>query len=407
MRIAFTNSSNRKVAGAESYIEAVGTVLKDSGHELALWHEVERPEERALLSRELFPEQHSLEKLALGQWLRNLEKWKPDLIFGHALYDPTPEGETLKIAPSLFFAHNYHGTCVSGQKCHSNPVIEACSRTFGPGCLAAFYPRRCGGLNPLTLIGDYRRTSARLEVIRSYTRVITHTTHMAEEYRKHGVPCDAISGFASARTAPVSMGATFLANERTLVFIGRMTALKGGGVLLDALPLISQRLPGKIRVRFVGDGPARDAWQKQAAQITARDPRITVDFPGWLSGDQFENAISDAHLHILPSLWPEPFGMSGLELGLKGIPTAAFEIGGIPDWLTNGVNGVLAPYTQPLAPKLAAAVGRALDNERTYTELRAGARRVAASLSLEKHCARLLEVFAELHPGVTAGACCL
>ena len=50
---------------------------------------------------------------------------------------------------------------------------------------------------------------------------------------------------------------------------------------------------------------------------------------------------------MVPSIWPEPFGQVGPEAGLYGVPAAAFAVGGTPSWLTDGVNGRLAPGDPP------------------------------------------------------------
>ena len=48
-----------------------------------------------------------------------------------------------------------------------------------------------------------------------------------------------------------------------------------------------------------------------------------------------------AVLVAVPSLWPEPFGLVGLDAAALGRPAIAFDVGGIGEWLTDGVNGKL------------------------------------------------------------------
>ena len=57
--------------------------------------------------------------------------------------------------------------------------------------------------------------------------------------------------------------------------------------------------------------------------------------------------MASADLLVVPSLWPEPFGLVGLEGARSRLPAAAFAVGGIPDWLRSGVNGYLAPGDPP------------------------------------------------------------
>lgn len=393
MRIAFTNWSNRLVAGAEGYIKAVAQRLKAEGHEVALWHEIDGPVDRERFPTAVFPEQHCLQDDEFRPWIAALDQWRPDVLFGHGLRDHSIEAETLKIGPGIFFAHNYHGTCVSGHKCQTFPRIDACTRTFGPGCLLMFYPRRCGGINPFTLVKDYRMTAARLRVIRSYQRVVTHTAHMQSEYAKHLVVCQALSPYSCANYQQTRRSPTV---QRKLLFVGRMVPLKGGDVLLESLPIVTRRLGGPVSLLFVGDGPSRQDWEGKAKRIEREHPGIRIEFAGWLSGESYQGAVSEAELLVVPSLWPEPFGMTGLDLGSAGIPAVAFNVGGIPDWLCANVNGVLAEYSHPFEQSLAEAVIQALHDENEYLELRTGAQRMASTWTFDQHFNRLVRILGEM-----------
>jgi len=99
-------------------------------------------------------------------------------------------------------------------------------------------------------------------------------------------------------------------------------------------------------------------------------------------------------------LWPEPFGRVGPEAGLRGIPVAAFDVGGVSDWLVNGVNGYLASGDPPTADGLAVAIVKCLQDLNVYRELRKGATTVAAQFSLEHHLNALNEVFHQVRLAV-------
>jgi glycosyltransferase involved in cell wall biosynthesis len=123
------------------------------------------------------------------------------------------------------------------------------------------------------------------------------------------------------------------------------------------------------------------------------DQKVKIDFTGWLMGTQLESQMSDCDLLVLPSLWPEPFGLVGPEAGLRGIPVAAFAVGGIPNWLVDGVNGHLAAGDPPTAQGLAHAVINCLRDAKTHARLGQGARDMAQRFNMENHLSALLEVF--------------
>ena len=71
--------------------------------------------------------------------------------------------------------------------------------------------------------------------------------------------------------------------------------------------------------------------------------------------------MRESRLLVVPSVWPEPFGSVGMAAARYGVPAAAFAVGGIPQWLHDGVNGHLASATPPTSASLADAVIRCLE----------------------------------------------
>jgi glycosyltransferase involved in cell wall biosynthesis len=76
-----------------------------------------------------------------------------------------------------------------------------------------------------------------------------------------------------------------------------------------------------------------------------------------------------------------------------GVPAAAFAVGGIPQWLHDGVNGHLAPGSPPTVAGLTDAVVRCLDDPRHYEDLSRGAHRLSATFTMEKHLPALMRIF--------------
>jgi glycosyltransferase involved in cell wall biosynthesis len=172
-----------------------------------------------------------------------------------------------------------------------------------------------------------------------------------------------------------------------------MTRLKGGAVLLDAIPAVAAALGRPVQLIFAGEGPARAEWEARARVLEARNLNVRIEFAGWLDGGALDALANDVHLLVIPSLWPEPFGLVGPELGLKGIPAAAFAVGGIPEWLKDGINGYLASADPLAAHGLAEAIVRCLRDAREYTSLRKGATQQARRFGLAGHISCLTEIF--------------
>lgn len=66
-----------------------------------------------------------------------------------------------------------------------------------------------------------------------------------------------------------------------------------------------------------GDGWRLEAMRKLARRLGVHD---RVDFPGWLGGEQLAEQLANASIVVVPSLWPEPFGLVGLEAMASGRP---------------------------------------------------------------------------------------
>jgi glycosyltransferase involved in cell wall biosynthesis len=310
------------------------------------------------------------------------------------------ERELLKIAPAVFFAHAYYGTCVSGSKAFSQPIPRPCSRLFGWQCLLHFYPKRCGGMNPLTMLALYRHQSERLLSLQNYRVVVTHSEYLRTEYIRHGIPAERVFLFPYCvrplrESVSEDRGKTRIRIDESwrLVFAGRLENLKGGELLLKALPLVRSASGKPLQLVFAGDGPQRKKWETAAAALTRSQPDIKVDFVGWLADEALGALFHSSHLLVVPSTWPEPFGMVGVEASIEGVPAAAFDVGGIRTWLIDGVSGHLASGNPPTAEGLAGAIVKCLGDDQHYSDLCRGAANNASRFTVQAHLSELIRQF--------------
>lgn len=243
---------------------------------------------------------------------------------------------------------------------------------------------------------EYRRQSARLRLLRRYRHLLTYSHHVREEYVRHGFAPDRVTALPYF-LPPGKEPSSFALPLRTespwrLLFLGRMDFLKGGQTLLKALPLAASALGRPLHLTFAGDGPQRATWEQEARRLQSRYPHITIEFLGWVGGDRVDALWNTCDLAVVPSLWPEPFGLVGPEAVLRGVPVAAFAVGGIPEWLKDGVNGRLAPGHPPTPEGLANAIQKCLQDPSEHYRLCRGAMTLASQYNAECHLSVLQDV---------------
>ncbi|MEW6305866.1 MAG: glycosyltransferase family 4 protein [Verrucomicrobiota bacterium] len=393
MKIAIVCQNRRVVGGIETYLRRVLPELRARGHELAVWYEHEGDATRAPVAEEATAPCQQLDVSAL---LR-LQEWQPELIYAHGLSEPSLEEPLPGVAPVVFFAHGYGGVCISGTKCHKFPDHLACERVFGPACLALYYPRRCGGWNPLTMLREYAKNARRLAFLKHCRFITVASQHMAAEYRRHGLGDKVtVASLPVTPDVPVADSPALPSDTWQLLFLGRAQDIKGGAFLLQALSLVAAaKLSRPVHTTIAGDGEALGEWRAAAAQLVASTTNVSVQFAGWVDGEAKARLLARTHLLVLPSLWPEPFGMTGVEAGHHGVPCAAFASGGVREWLEDGVNGHLASANPPQPSGLAKSIVECLKDTAHYQRLRQGASERAQRFSMARHIEALENVFRE------------
>jgi glycosyltransferase involved in cell wall biosynthesis len=395
MRVAVASWTIRHAGGVESYLEKIVPAMRAAGLDVAFFHEVDAPSDRARLDIGDVP-QFDATSNGVDAALAALRAWRPDVMYMHGLHDSQTFERLTALVPSVSFVHTYFGTCVSGTKTHTRPSAVPCARQFGAMCLLHYFPRGCGGRSPVTMWQLYRKERQKLATLQRQTAVITHSAHMQQELAAHGVIADVIPFAVVIPDVDWAPNAT---RSVDILFAGRMDPLKGGMLLLEAVRLVRRQLKRPLSVVFAGDGPDREQWESRSGEIAAEDSDVSIRFAGWCDEGRLGMLMRESRLLVMPSLWPEPFGSVGPAAGRYGVPAAAFAVGGIPQWLHDGVNGHLAPGSPPTAAGLADAMVRCLHDLRHYEELSSGAHRIASTFTMERHLPEVVRVFERVIDG--------
>ncbi|MCC5658917.1 glycosyltransferase family 1 protein [Nostoc sp. XA010] len=164
-----------------------------------------------------------------------------------------------------------------------------------------------------------------------------------------------------------------------LLYVGRLSAEKE----IERIKPILEAIP-EARLALVGDGPHREALQKHFAGTNTY-------FVGYLMGQELGSAFASADAFIFPSR-TETLGLVLLEAMAAGCPVVAARSGGIPDIVTDGVNGYLFEPTADVQGAIAATV-RLLEQKQQRDIIRQNARQEAESWGWPSATRQLLDYY--------------
>ena len=163
---------------------------------------------------------------------------------------------------------------------------------------------------------------------------------------------------------------------------------KGGDVLVEALPL-ALRLAPQLRMTLAGPG---EPTPQDAARIGAAEG---VEWVGWLDGAGKDAALRAATVFVMPSR-SEGLPMALMEAMAYGLPVVASRVGGIPEVLDDGVEGLLVPVEQPAA--LAEALCRLAGDGELRRAMGAAARGRIERIDDDEVAGGLIRIYARISP---------
>lgn len=151
-----------------------------------------------------------------------------------------------------------------------------------------------------------------------------------------------------------------------ILFLGQVEPRKGIYELLEALALLRERFP-HVRLAIGGQGELEQL-RRRAAALGVAD---LISELGWVTAQRKQEELARAAIFCLPS-HAEGLPMALLEAMAAGKAVVSTGVGGIPDALRDGDNGLMVEPGN--VASLAAALGRLLGDEAERRRLSARAR---------------------------------
>ena len=262
-----------------------------------------------------------------------------DTIFHvHSLSEPAIMRELFEYAPVVRHIHDQRFFC-PGQGKFWAATETICSRPFGLHCLGHAYTKRCCNRHPKRLLQQFNNTRFEVsEASARYAMMIANSSYSKSEALKVGFPEEkilVINYFTVASPEPNWEAAS----PPVITFAGRLSRTKGLHLLLDAFAQVCCEIP-EARLNILGSGHDEQLFRKQAKDLGLDD---VVRFLGWVDKAEIDAHLSGTAVVAFPSIYPEAFGITGIEAMMRGKPVVAFDVGGVSDWLRHGETGYAIP----------------------------------------------------------------
>jgi glycosyltransferase involved in cell wall biosynthesis len=228
---------------------------------------------------------------------------------------------------TVLHAHDFFLACPNGSFYDYRRETPCGCKPLAAGCVI----RNCDKRNYAQKLWRVARSSRLRSQLfgggRHYGRVLLIHEGMAGDFKKAGYSDEALHALRNP-TRPFQPDRVRAEDNRDFFYIGRLEPEKG---VLEAAAAAST---AGVRLTVIGDGPLR-------SRVAAMGDSVNV--LGWLSHEEIGRAVRQARALIMPSRYPEPFGLVAVEASTSGIP-------------------VILPHTACLARDMTAAgVGLACD----------------------------------------------
>lgn len=271
---------------------------------------------------------------------------KPDVVFFQKVANLPAGVEDAKVYRTVVMAHDHDLWCPTGLG-YARHNRQLCRHTAGWRCYfsLAFIEKHSGGKLPFRF-NNIQRKVCGMRRYHRFDAILANSTFIREKLLANGFPsdrthlCHPVLNKDTIIPAPVP-------EAPEILYVGSLIRGKGVDLLLQALAT----LRCSFTVNIVGTGKSEAALRQLAKRL---DLGGQVNFAGWVPNEAVARYYDSAKVVVVPSAWPEPFGLVGLEAMRHGRPVVAFRVGGIPDWLVHEETGLLAPPldTKALASSL-------------------------------------------------------
>ncbi len=381
------------IGGTERYLRLLCDELERNGHKAIFAYAYESPGTSASRPEYLIPFYSDFPPRENSTWVNAfseiLTRESVELVHLHGVWNPQVIRWLSERVPVVRSDHEHSLHCPAGSK-YFLATRAICTHPYGPRCLWDALWKGCNSRRPQHLWNTYVRVAAMRSVASCISHFLVASVFVRDWFVRNGYPTEKITVLPYFTELAIWADRPFhydpaVGREATILFVGRVVQHKGWREFLMAL----HEIKGRFRAVVDGDGPDLTAMRALSVRLGLAE---RVHFAGWLAPDEHLECYRRADFVVVPSVWPEPFGMVGIEAMCFGKPVVASRVGGIPEWCEDGVTGLLAEpgNTRDLATKIQLL----LDDPPRVRRLGMNARQLVRQRYTAKiHLERLLPIY--------------
>ncbi|MFI6301339.1 glycosyltransferase family 4 protein [Amycolatopsis thailandensis] len=345
-------------SGENNVVDQETALLAEAGHEVGLFERrSDDIAEMSLPRKAVVPLQVPWNRSARADLARRLADDRPDVVHIHNTFPLLSPSVLAACAdagvPTVATVHNYTLICPPGTLYRDGQVCTDCvGRSPVPAVRHGCY--RGSGLATVPMAASLMLNRNRWWS--GVSRFFCISKAQREVLIAAGMPAEKLGVKYNYVTDP---GKTRQGAGEHLLFLGRITAEKGVGLLMKAWDLLAAAGGPLPPLVIAGTGPMQDEVARWA------DGRDDVRYVGLQSKEECRDLIARSNAVLAPSEWLETFGLVVVEAMAAGVPTVAAAHGAFRELVEDGVTGLLHEPGNPeaLAACLREIVGDAERNQ--------------------------------------------
>lgn len=257
----------------------------------------------------------------------------PHVNYIHQVLNPHAISLFARLTPSIRFEHGFRLSCVTGRRM-PRKGLDLCCYAPGLKCLLRAHTQKCMPRNPVLAFKRIKDFYLNKNAHNKIIKIIVASNFIKDLLLLSGFNKNKIEVIPYYTTLPNPDVLDVKRKIPNIVCVSRMEKEKGIDYFIKALSFI--QIPCKVYI--IGEGTQIPYLKKIANSISTNHEII---FTGWIDNNKLGYYYSNASLVVLPSIWPEPFGIVGIEAMAYQRPVVAFDVGGISEWLQNEETGFL------------------------------------------------------------------